>query len=85
MATHPSILAWEIPWTEEPGGLQSKGSQESVTAEGLNNNPNCFSMVQEGACCYDCINCFLYEQCCNKFREVEQGSTEDIRAVAPKL
>ena len=27
MATHPSILAWRIPWTEEPGGLQSKGSQ----------------------------------------------------------
>ena len=27
MATHPSILAWEIPWTEEPGGLQSVGSQ----------------------------------------------------------
>ena len=27
MATHPSILAWEIPWTEEPGGLQSTGSQ----------------------------------------------------------
>ena len=25
MATHPSILVWEIPWTEEPGGLQSKG------------------------------------------------------------
>ena len=29
MATHSSILAWEIPWTEEPGGLQSKGSQKS--------------------------------------------------------
>ena len=28
MATHSSILAWEIQWTEEPGGLQSKGSQE---------------------------------------------------------
>ena len=27
MATHPSILVWEIPWTEEPGGLQSMGSQ----------------------------------------------------------
>ena len=27
MATHSSILAWEIPWTEEPGGLQSRGSQ----------------------------------------------------------
>ena len=27
MATHSSILAWEIPWTEEPGGLQMMGSQ----------------------------------------------------------
>ena len=30
-ATHSSILAWEIPWTEEPGGLQPMGSQESDT------------------------------------------------------
>ena len=29
MTTHSSILAWRIPWTEEPGGLQSMGSQES--------------------------------------------------------
>ena len=28
MAIRPSILAWEIPWTEEPGGLQFKGSQK---------------------------------------------------------
>ena len=27
LATHSSILAWRIPWTEEPGGLQSMGSQ----------------------------------------------------------
>ena len=27
MATHSSILAWRIPWTEEPGELQSRGSQ----------------------------------------------------------
>ena len=27
MATHSSILAWRIPWTEEPGGLQSTGLQ----------------------------------------------------------
>ena len=27
MATHSSILAWRMPWTEEPGGLQSIGSQ----------------------------------------------------------
>ena len=31
MATHSSILAWGIPWTEEPGGLQSKGSQRGRT------------------------------------------------------
>ena len=33
MATHSSILAWRIPWTEEPGGLQSVGSQESGVTE----------------------------------------------------
>ena len=32
-ATLSSILAWEIPWTEEPGGLQSVGLQESDTTE----------------------------------------------------
>ena len=31
MATHFSILAWEIPWTEGTGGLQSMGSQKSWT------------------------------------------------------
>ena len=29
MATHSSVLAWEIPWTEAPGGLQSMGSQRA--------------------------------------------------------
>ena len=29
MATHSSVLAWEIPWTEEPDGLKSMGSQKS--------------------------------------------------------
>ena len=31
MATHSGILSWEIPWTEEPGGLQAMGSQKSQT------------------------------------------------------
>ena len=39
MATHSSILAWEIPWMEEPGGLQSMGSlrveHDSVTSLSL--------------------------------------------------
>ena len=30
MATHSSILAWRIPWTEEPGGLQSMGPQSQT-------------------------------------------------------
>ena len=33
MATHSSILAWRIPWTEELGGLQSTGRKESDTVE----------------------------------------------------
>ena len=32
----PSVRAWEIPWTEEPGGLQSMGPRESDTTEWLN-------------------------------------------------
>ena len=31
MAMHSSVLAWRIPWTEKPGGLESMGSQESDT------------------------------------------------------
>ena len=35
MAIHSSILAWRIPWTEDPGGLESMGSQELDTTEQL--------------------------------------------------
>ena len=38
MGTHSSLLSWEIPGAEEPGGLQSMGSQESVTTKRLSNN-----------------------------------------------
>ena len=38
MATPSSILAWRIPWTEEPGGLQSMGSQESDLIYRLNHH-----------------------------------------------
>ena len=34
-ATHTSVLAWEIPWTEEPHELQSRGGKESDTTERL--------------------------------------------------
>ena len=42
MATYYCILAWEIPWTEEPGGLQSVGSQRFVHDIATNN-----SMIME--------------------------------------
>ena len=38
MTVHSSILAWKIPWTEEPGGLQSMESQELDTTERLNHH-----------------------------------------------
>ena len=40
MATHSSILAWKILWTEEPGWLQSLGSQELDTTQQLNHHNN---------------------------------------------
>ena len=40
MATQSSMLAWRIPWTEEPGGLQSMGLQElTMTAPALRDHP----------------------------------------------
>ena len=44
MATHPSILAWRTPWTEEPGGLQSTGSQRVGHDQ---------SDKQQQQCCYE--------------------------------
>ena len=35
MATHPSILVWRIPWTQEPSGLQSIGSQSRAQLKQL--------------------------------------------------
>ena len=45
LATHSSILAWRIPWTEEPGGLQSTGSKESDTEATNTHTPLFLPMV----------------------------------------
>ena len=45
VATRSSILAWKIPWTEEPGGLQSMGSQESDTTQRLNYHHHHYKLV----------------------------------------
>ena len=41
MATHSSILAWKIPWTEEPGGYSPWGRKESDTTERLHFHFHC--------------------------------------------
>ena len=40
MATHSSVLAWKIPWTEEAGSLQSMGSQNQTRLKRLSTNEN---------------------------------------------
>ena len=50
MAIDSSILAWRIPWTEEPGGLQSMGSKESDTTEPLRTTRSLLSMASEDQC-----------------------------------
>ena len=46
MATHSSILAWRIPWTEEFGGLQSTGRKESGTTKQLHFHHYIFLVAQ---------------------------------------
>ena len=54
MATHSSVLVWEIPWTEEPGRLQSTGCKECNMMEWL--STQCFNNL--GICC-GCIYLIL--------------------------
>ena len=51
MATHSSILAWRIPWTEEPGGLQSTGSQRI----GHDWETNTFTFSRDDCGCYQVV------------------------------
>ena len=55
MATHSSILAWEIPWTEEPGGPQSVASKESDMTQGLNNNKSISDRRNESLLCVSIV------------------------------
>ena len=51
METHSSILAWRIPWTEEPGGLQSIGSQRV-----RQNRSDLFSMYTQKQLMFVCLS-----------------------------
>jgi hypothetical protein len=48
MATHSSTLAWEIPWTEEPGGLQSMGSQRVGHDLATKHSTHAHTAIQKG-------------------------------------
>ena len=50
MATHSTILAWEIPWTEKPDGLQSMGSQR-VGHDGVTKQQQCSLYKQHLSLC----------------------------------
>ena len=45
MAAHSSVLAWRIPWTEEPGGLQSMGSQSQTQLKRLSTHAHTYVML----------------------------------------
>ena len=56
MATQSSILAWRIPWTEKPGGLQSMGHKELYTTELLSTRLNYHLLTIN---CYPCSRCWV--------------------------
>ena len=58
MASHSSTLAWKIPWTEEPGRLQSMGSLESDTTEHLHSH---FSLSCTGEGNGNPLQCYCLE------------------------
>ena len=59
MATHSSILAWEILWTEEPGGLQSIGSQKNQTQWGTNHLTHTHTHTHKHTCMHARTHTYL--------------------------
>ena len=58
MKTHSVILAWRIPWTEEPGGLKSMGRKKSDTTEHACTHTHTHTHIQEtskGLCPLTCL------------------------------
>ena len=55
MATHSSILAWRVPWTAEPSGLQSMELQQSDTTEPLSLSVNGSTTLCDILCVSKCI------------------------------
>ena len=71
MATHASIFAWKIPWTKEPGRLQSMGSQR-VGHDWMIEH----SLTQEVTQCHPC--CILFLQTVTRAHHVSMGRDVDL-------
>ena len=52
MATHSTIIAWKIPWTEEPGGLQSMGSQSRTQVSTAHTRTHACAHARMHACLF---------------------------------
>ena len=77
MATHASILAWEIPWTEEPGGLQFTGSQRvghdsEIKQQGCKSCIQAEKRLEPLSPGTDTISCFV-STACNAFQKPPWG------------
>jgi len=65
MATHSSILAWKIPWMEEPGGLKSMGHKELDTTNRLTHICNTVEFIfQDGITLGDHCIYYVYQRKC---------------------
>ena len=58
MAIHSGVFAWKIPWTEEPGGLESAGSQEPDMTESLNTHMHVIHLYAFFSEMFNCSNLF---------------------------
>ena len=58
MATHSSILVWRIPWTEEPGGLQSTGLQSRTQLSNFTSLKNNIISLDRSLCIFSNSSCF---------------------------
>ena len=82
MATHSSILAWEIPWTEESGGLQSMGSwrvRQDCTSHATKTKTygTLFPLGRTGCFPSKPTQSHQYISSSHKYRRQEKGMTED--------
>ena len=82
MATHSSILAWEIQWTEEPGGLQSIGLQRVGHNWATEQAATCSTTYEKGKFGHRCA---LRSPCDNDSRDQDEAATSQGPKIKQQL